>query len=653
MANKFLKSVSEIKALATKYLKQQLAIGVDTETTGLEVVSGKDKMLGMSLASDGKEGNFFFLPPPKERKEIYKLLENEVIDKIFFNGKFDLHALDGAGFQVRGQLYDVMVMARMWDENRGKAEGGHRLKPLAALLFEKGADKESDALKEWLAQKGLTFKDLASVPPELLAKYGANDARITVGLFHVLKKKLIEEEKIPWELVRLEGKVVVKAFEMERRGIVVNKPFLERYKASLQGEQDGLLKKMTKFLPKKMEKFNPESNPDVIKVLTGLGWKPKVEQEKVIATDGEEILRDKEPSVDKYALDAFEHPFSELLQEHRRLGTIRGTFVESILTHAVKRPDGWTIHTNYRTDGAVTGRWSSEKPNLQNQDKKSDVRKAFVPRKGYELWSFDFKQIEPVIFAHHSKSPRLIKMFHDGLDYHKFNASLAFGVPYDKVTKEQRDPAKALGLAIMYMAGGAKAAKMMGVKLELGQAMLARYFREIPEAKDLQRSVSNTVEARAEAVAKAAGKLSVHGRYEWEYNGKMLPIKKVPKAGSPGEFWEFVNKDSIAEYGWVRNSFGRKRRLRCKDAYKGLNALIQSDAGDLLKKALVAIPQTPLLQIHDDLVFELKKATAKKEAVEIKKIMEASGQGIFDDVPIKVSVSRGVKNWGEMVEVKL
>lgn len=656
--NRFLKTNAEINSYCKK-LQEYDSVAVDTETTGLEVKSGVDTCLGASFAKDSKEGAFFFLPPPAQRKEMYKVLADEECAKILFNAKFDLHALRGAGFEIGGSpfdvpVFDVYVMAKLWNENRRKEEGGHKLKPLAAELFEKGADKESDALHEWLEQRGKTFKDLASAPQELLATYGANDARITFGLFEVLKAKL-EEQNIPWALVELEGKVQRVAFEMESKGVVINKPFLTKYSATLLAQMEAIKKKMLKHLPKGQKDFNPESDEQVAKIMLHLGWAPKIveEAEPEVAVDGEKLPpRTKVPSVDKYALDAFDHDFSRLMLQHRRLGTVRSTFVEGLLTRAHKKADGWVVHTNYNTAGAVTGRWSSSDPNLQNADKKSDVRKGIIPRKGTELWGFDLKQIEPVVFAHHSKSERLIGLFRDGLDYHRFNASMAFGIAYEKVTDEQRQSVKALGLAIMYTAGAAKAAKMMGVPEPQGRQMLARYFKEIPEAKQLQRDTSDAIERRAEAEAKRLGKLEILGRNEWKYKGKFLPLKRIPKYGEPGQFWEFVNKNGIEEYGWIRNSFGRIRRLRCGEAYKGLNALIQSDAGELLKHAMLRVRRIPLLQIHDELVYELPKADAKKIAVEIKKAMESVNE-FFPEIPIRVDVARATKNWAEEVEVKL
>lgn len=627
--NHYLKGQSQINKLC-RDLASSTVLALDTETTGLDWK--KDKIMGASLARDSQEGSFFFMPPATQRAALYKLLKAST-DKVGHNIKFDLHFLRKGGFEVGGLLFDTMVMARLLDENREN----HKLKPLAAQYFEKTATDEADALKEWLTQKGKTLSDLASVPPELLAQYGANDARITMGLFLALKERL-EEAKVPWELVIQEAKITRIAFEMEHKGVVIHKPFLEKYAKGLGAQQQGLMEKMLQLVPNGTE-FNPESGDQVAKILHALGWK-----------NGTYTGTGKD-QVDKYALENFDHPFAKLLLEHRRLGTIRTTFIEGMLNRAVKRPDGWTVHTSYDTAGARTGRWSSRDPNLQNLDKKSEARKGIVPRVGTDLWLFDFKQIEPVIFAHHTKSRKLIQTFHDGLDYHRFNASLAFGIPYDKVTDEQRQKCKALGLAIMYQAGAVKAATMMGVSIDEGRAMLTAYHKAIPEAKQLQRDTGKAVEERASQAAQATGRLEIRDKWsDWVYDGEQLPIKKVPKPG--GGFWEFVDKDRIEEYGWIKNTFGRKRRLQMKDAYKALNALIQSDAGDLLKQAMIRVDRIPLLQVHDELGFELPKKGGKELAREIKKAME-SVQEFFPDVPVRVDVAVCTRSWADEEEVKL
>ncbi len=554
----------------------------------------------------------------------------------------------------------------------------HKLKPLARLLLGDAAGAEQDELKEWLEKNGKKMSDLKSVPKLLLARYGAKDAAITLAIEGVLQAKL-QEQEIPQSLLDREWRVLRIAYEMERQGAAVNKTFLEKYKKELQWEQDGLTEEMWKMAGRA---FNPESDAEVLAVFGELGGKIP---EKLTDTGKQ--------SADKRVIEGIAHPLAKVLLEHRRIGTIRSTFVEGILDRAVKRDDGWTVHTNYNTGAASTGRWSSNDPNLQNVDKKSKAREAFVPRKGMEFWMLDYKQIEPTLFAHFG-SARLRKAFQDGLDYHTFNAAAAYQVPYAEVTPEQRKVAKGLGLAIMYQAGAAKAAQMMGVDLAEGRKILARYNESFPEVKQLQRKVTDTIEGRAVAVAKAAGRIKITGRDSWWYHADTcrayaaqraalaeefpkdkelrkdaarwaeavaatevggllkLPMREVFNWKDPAKPWFFVDKNVITEYGRVEDPFGRIYRLQIKDAYKGLNRLIQGTAASVLKEAMARCPHQPLLQVHDELVFEFPKGKGKAMALEAKVAME-SLQEMFAQVPIKVDVARATKSWAHEEEVTL
>lgn len=624
-------------------------LGVDTETTGLDWKA--HKLMGICLYPDGhKEGFFMAAPRPKDALRLSKLLAGQST-KILHNAKFDRHFLKSAGYNLGGRVYDTYILAKLWDENRAN----HKLKDLAVELVDKNAAETQDKLKEWLDQNKKTMNDLASVPAAILAKYGANDPLITVKLYHVLRGKL-KADGIPDELVEQEMDVLDLAWQMERKGILVDKPFLERYQKKLITDQNVLLKKLLPHVPPDRRKdFNPESGPQVIEILKALGWKGNAQEVQAKRAGllgipaGTMQIGKLNDSADKQALKSFEHPFSKLLLEHRRLGTIRGTFVEGILTRARSTKEGWTVHCNYNVAGATTGRWSSNDPNLQNVDKKSDARKAFTPRPKTRLWLFDYKQIEPVLFAHYSGSQRLQKAFQDGLDYHSLNAAAAFGIPYSKVDPEgkERKIAKALGLAILYQAGKDKAAQMMGVSVEEGARIRENYFREFPEVKTFQKEVTNVIEQRAVDLAKGAGRLVIKGRNEWVYDGKTLPLRQVRE-------WTFVDKSSIEEIGWIKNVFGRRRRLTIDEAYKGLNALIQGTAADLFKKAMVrtAAIGLPLLQVHDELGFELDTRTELARARKIKAAME-SLQEFFPKVPIKVDVAVCDKNWMQEKGAKL
>jgi DNA polymerase I len=624
----FLEKDSQIDGLISK-LSRASVVAVDTETTGL--VWKKDKIVGMSVADSTKEGVFFMLPKAKLRAKLGKALSNEKQVKVFHNLKFDKHFLSECGIHVRGLLYDTYVLARLYDENMEK--GGYKLKTLVSRLIDSTAAESLDALKTWLEKEGKTMAQLSSAPKALLSTYGANDAKITLQLYEFLRQKL-KEDGIPDSLIEQERKVQHIAFLMEERGIKVDVPFLSRYKKQLEEQQTVLYSKLQKIVGKD---FNTDSPDQVAEVAQSLGWEPK----KTTATG--------KPQVDKYAMMAWKHPFSEAYLEYTRLGTIKGTFVDGILERQI---DG-LIHAEFDSAGTVTGRFSCRNPNLQNLDNKSEARKAFVPHKGEEFWGFDLKQIEPTVAAYFIPSPKLKNVFIEGRDFHRFNASLIYQVPMEKVTDEQRKKAKTLGLAILYNAGVGRIASALGVSDPEAKRIKKQVLDAIPSLKEYQKKCEKEIKDRAYAAARAAGRLKTSPG-GWLYDDKPLPVKKYPNG--EGGFWEFPDEDGITERGWMQNPYGRKRRLTCREAYNSVNVRCQGTSADLLKAMMVKIYEElglfPLLQVHDEIVFSLPVKSGKEIAKKIKAIMEDNTLLPGNtEIPIRVDVAHSAKSFGEMEEL--
>lgn len=628
----FVQTDSQLGALI-KRLEKAKILAVDTETTGLSWV--KDKIVGMSVAQDTKEGHFFFLPGSTLRAKLGRLLGTDSVAKVFHNAKFDVHFMSQCGIHVHGPVYDTYVLARLFDENLEK--GGYKLKVLVSRLIDSKAAESLDALQAWLEKEGKTMAELCSAPKTLLATYGANDAKITLQLYEFLRAKL-KEDGIPDSLIEQERKVQWIAFLMEERGCRVNVKFLEAYKKTLEAQQAVLLAELSKIAGRE---FNPESDDQVAEVAQALGWKPT------------QTTPTGKPKVDKYAMMDWKCRFSEALLEHRRLGTIKGTFVDGILQRQV---DG-LVHADFDSAGTTTGRFSCRNPNLQNLDNKSEARNAFIPHKGEVLYGFDLKQIEPTVLSYFVKSDKLRKTFIEGRDFHRFNAGLIYQIPADQVTDEQRKKAKTCGLAIMYQAGAKRIASALGVSEAEAKRIKKQVLEALPAAKEFQEDVTKAIEGRAIEKAKAAGRIKISPD-GWIYDGKPLPTRSWPKNDGSGESWTFPDKSVIQELGWVVNPYGRKRRISCGDAYKGVNSLVQGTSADLLKAMMVEIyektGQVPVMQVHDELVFSLPTKTAKLTAKSIKAIMEQNSLLPGNtEIPIRVDVAFSEKSFGEMLEVTL
>lgn len=625
-------------------------ISIDIETfdgEGSALNWNTGKLLGVSVA-DKNSTQFVFNDEtyPPVWKEHFA---NEDLAKVGHNIKFDMHFMAKYGMPVMGKIHDTVVLARLWNENLPT----YKLKALCASIFGAKDAEDMEVLNNWLTENKLGMGDLDKAPRELVAKYGANDPAITLKLYDFLRAELTKDG-IPDSLIDLESFIVRIAYEMEHEGACIDKPFLEGYKVRLEAEQAQAYQKLEEIVG---HPFNPKSADEVEAIMKGLGWTPPKRKEG--------MKKDRD-SVDKSALKGFDHPFTAAMLEYRRISTILQTFVVGILEREV----GGKVHCSYNVGGTETGRWSSSQPNLQNVDKKSEARKAFIPKEGHELWFFDYKQIEPCIFAHFVGSKRLNEAFQQGLDFHTFNAAMAYKIPLESVTPAQRTVAKGLGLALMYQAGKGKAAQMMGLPFAEGVRIFESFHKNMPEVKAFVKKVSEALLGRAKQLAIDHGRL-VHKLGQWHYDGKPLMEKWVNKAdtkknvllpvgeepeNAKGWWGPFQDWDVVEEPGWIKDPFGRKHRLQMKDSYKALNRLVQGTAANVLKigmaRAVRKVGHWPLFQVHDELVFQFPIGEGEALAKVVKERME-SVQEFFPNIPIRVDVAKSATNWAEETEVKL
>jgi DNA polymerase-1 len=582
-------------------LKKQERFAFDTETDNLGALSSQ--LIGMSFSWQPETGYYIPVKGPAgcahlecERvlRDLRPILENEKIAKVGHNLKYDLMVMRQAGVNLRGIALDTMIASFLIDASRMQY-GIDRL-ALDLLNFKKIATID-------LIGKGKQQITMDRVQLERIACYASEDADIAWRLSEGLSKKLDEIPKLRELNDSVETPLIDVLAEMETNGITIDPAILKAQSDVLAERIEGLRKKI--FEEAKTE-FNPDSPKQLADVLfNNLGLKV--------------VKRTKTgPSTDIEVLEklAVMHAVPKLILEYRSLVKLKNTYLDNLTDYV--NPKTGRIHTSFNQTGAATGRLSSSDPNLQNIPIRTDegrrIRMAFVPGDPVNnvLLTADYSQIELRVLAHYTEEPALVRAFEADEDIHRTVASEVFGVPLEKVTREQRAQAKIINFGIVY-----------GVS-----------------AYGLARRIDDmTVDAAAELIA--------------AYNKRFPSIKR---------FLEQCVMEAQAN-GYVETILGRRRpvteihsnilSLRNAAERIAINSVVQGSAADLIKVAMVNIyrrlkrenrPSRMLLQVHDELVFETPQKHAESEAAMIRQEMTGA---MKLRVPLKVEVG-WAKNWQEV-----
>lgn len=578
-----------------KELKTSKLLALDTETTSLDAV--KAELLGIALATEVGKAYYVTSDVLGESQELKQVLESE-LDKLGQNIKYDALVLENFGVRLGGVWYDTMLMSYLLNP-------GTRQHNLDAMAFNELGYQMQPI--EDLIGKGKTQKNMSEVPVEKVSWYAAEDVDITLRLYEVFLPRLKEEglEKI---YKSIELPLIPVLAGMERAGIKLNAGLLNRLAGEAEIEIKGLEKKIHKLAG---EEFNINS-PKQLKVILfeklGLSSDGNKKTKTGLSTAAGELEK-----------LIGEHPIVEEILQYRELSKLLSTYLLA-LPELVNQNTG-RIHTSYNQTIAATGRLSSTDPNLQNIPVKgeglgSQVRQAFVAEKGYKLLSIDYSQMELRIVAHLSGDSTMTKVFKEGDDIHTSTAMGLFGVTADKVTKDMRRDAKTINFGILY------GLSSFGLSYRISELSRA-------EAKDYI------------------------DKYFERYPGVREYIEKVKMQ---------VNQD-----GLVKNELGRIRRfpeikssqyfIRQAAERAAINFPIQSLQADIIKMAMKNIWSKIkdegleiklLLQVHDELVFEVEEDKVEKYLKLIKPMMENAYQL---SVPVTCEAKVG-DNWGEMYPVK-
>ena len=551
---------------------------------------------------------------------------NHGMSVVFHNAQYDLGWLLTEGIEVKGTILDTMIAAPLLDENRFS----YSLNALGATYL--GQRKAEDELRRAAHQHGVDAKaEMWKLPAGRVAEYAEMDASLTLKLWHVLHKKLIEDDCE--RILDVELSLLPMIFEMRRRGVKVDVDKAEQTKAFLEGKEKKLLKEIKDDSDIHLEPWNAKS---LAMVFDNLG----LSYQRTAKSDA--------PSFTKHFLKSHDHPIARKILEVREYNKANTTFVDTILNHQYNG----RIHCQFnqlRSDegGTVSGRFSSSNPNLQqvpsrHPEIKSLIRGLFVPEEGCRWGSFDYSAQEPRWLMHYAsltpatrdneRVKEIVDLYQkDDLDFHQLVADMA-GV--------ERNHAKTINLGIMYGMGIGKLAQTLGdIPFEEAKTLRNEYDEKVPFIRGLASSVMDIASKRAEIRTLLGRKCRFPMR---ELKGYSKEYKKPIHVDRLEERWVDVLNTPIEERdkNWASMN---PERYQVAFVYKALNRLIQASAADQTKQAMKDCMDRghwPMLTVHDELCFSIE---SDEQVTEIKKVMETCAPGLT--IPSKVDVGLG-ENWG-------
>ncbi|WP_170433694.1 DNA polymerase I [Ruegeria arenilitoris] len=584
-------------------------LAVDTETTGLNEMIAD--LVGISLCiepgeacyiplthRDGSSDDLFGSDalaegqmPLDEALEMLKpVLEDPSILKIGQNMKYDAKIFARYGVDV-APIDDTMLMSYAMHAG----EHGHGMDTLS----ERYLGHTPIPIKPLLGsgKSAITFD---KVPIDEATAYAAEDADITLRLWKLFKPQL-HRVQVTTVYETLERPLVPVLAEMEMHGIKVDRDVLSRMSNAFAQKMAGLEAEIHELAGETFNVGSPAQLGEILFDKMGLEGGKKGKTGKY--STGADVLEDL----------ATEHELPRRVLDWRQLSKLKSTYTDALQTHI--NPDTGRVHTSYAITGANTGRLASTDPNLQNIPVRTEegrrIREAFIAEPGNVLVSLDYSQIELRILAHIADIPALKQAFADGLDIHAMTASEMFDVPLDEMTPEIRRKAKAINFGVIYGISGFGLARNLRIPRAEAQGFIDRYFERFP---GIRRYMDETI-----AFAK--------------------------------------------EHGYVQTLFGRKihtTEINAKGPHAGfarraaINAPIQGTAADVIRRAMVRMPEAieglpakMLLQVHDELLFEVAEDTVDKTIEIARDVMEnAPDPAVKLDVKLTVDAGKGA-NWAE------
>ena len=548
------------------------------------------------ISSDGN--SFKQIPFSDVINLIKPLLEDTSILKIGHNIKFDALVMRQAqnGNIFLNPIGDTMSISYVLDAGR---VDNHKLDSLALREL-----KHNTIKFEEICGKGknkILFNDLS---PQEALNYAAEDADVTLSVYNRILPRLINDKKFT-VYKRLENPLIDVLTEMEDTGVIINPMKLKEISNNLSKNIVTLEEEIFKLSKKHFNIGSPKQLGEVLfdelKISGGKkskngSWQTSVEVLENIADDG--------------------NPIAQLILDWRHFSKLRSTYADALIEQI--NPETRRVHTNYSMVGASTGRLSSSNPNLQNIPIRTAegrlIRTAFEPKAGFKLVSMDYSQIELRLIAHIADETKMLEAFNNNLDIHTDTASKVFGINIDEVNSDHRRKAKTINFGIIYGISPYGLAKQLKCSANEAKDFINAYFSRFPKIRDYMEDI----------------------KHQLDYNG----------------YVETLFKRRV----YINGNDSKNQRLRAFAERQAINAPIQGTAADIIKIAMIKVHKkisqykdqiSMLMQVHDELVFEMNENEIEKFTNIILPIMETANLPMVPlNVKLKVDSGYG-KNWAE------
>ncbi|WP_133479613.1 DNA polymerase I [Cognatilysobacter segetis] len=572
----------------------------DTETDSLDALCAN--LVGLSFSVEPGRACYIPVahdypgaPAQLDKAEVLRalapLLEDPSKRKLGQHGKYDIHVLRCHGVDVRGYADDTMLESFVLNATATR----HDMDSLAKKYLGYDTVKYAD-----VAGKGAKQIPFSQVALDDATRYAAEDADVTLRLHRVLGPKLREVPALERVYREIEIPLIPVLERIEANGVMIDADELRRQSADMARRMLEIQQRATEVAGRS---FNMDSPKQIGALLFDELGLPATERTPTGA-----------PSVNEAALEAIadQHELPRLILDYRSLAKLRGTYTDKL--PEMLNPRTHRLHTSFHQAGAATGRLASSDPNLQNIPIRTEdgrrIRTAFVAPEGRRIVACDYSQIELRIMAHLSEDPALLRAFTSGVDVHTATAAEVFGKPVDAVEPGERRAAKAINFGLMYGMSAFGLATRLGISRGEAQDYIALYFARYPGVRDYMD--------RTRQQARDQG-------YVETVFGRRL---------------------------YLENINARNQGLRSGAERAAINAPMQGTAADIIKRAMIDIhgwlqPHAEralmVLQVHDELVFEVDEAFVPELIDEVKRRMAAAAEL---KVPLEVDAGVG-RNWDE------